>query len=97
MMKQAVIIEHIWCESDDRWVLIMYDKENVVIGLNYCQGNDYDYFLKEFKSSDKGLTEFYNLMLKDYRTERQFLSKLTFINKVCWTYHSATSLMEEYS
>tara|TARA_R110000851_G_scaffold31284_4_gene84735 strand:- start:2319 stop:2546 length:228 start_codon:yes stop_codon:yes gene_type:complete len=75
----------------------MYNKENEVIGLNYCQGNDYDYFIDNFKSSDKGLTEFYSLMLKDYKTERQFNSEITFINKVCWTYHLAFSLTEEYS
>jgi hypothetical protein len=48
-----------WCQGDDRHVLIV-KSNNVVVGLNYCQGDDYYYFVKNFNESDDDLTNFYN-------------------------------------
>ena len=87
---------HRWCEDDDRWLLIMYNSENDIIGLNYSQGDDYNSFKKYHTFLDEGLTEFFKLMALDYPIELQSVTMLSFINKVCWTYHSATALIEEY-
>ena len=48
-----------WCEDNDRHVLVIKSNE-VVIGLNYCQDDDYDYFVKNFSDVDDDLTNFYN-------------------------------------
>ena len=48
-----------WCESDDRHVLVI-KSEDAEVKLNYCQGDDYDYFVKNFSDVDEDLTKFYN-------------------------------------
>lgn len=51
--------EIVWCEKDDRHILIK--KENdVIVGLNYCQGDDLEYFVENFMDIDHELTDFYN-------------------------------------
>jgi hypothetical protein len=47
------------CSDDDRYVLVIKSND-VVVGLNYCQGDDYVYFVKNFSESDEDLTNFYN-------------------------------------
>ena len=95
-MDKLYKVIHQWCEDDDRWLLIMYNSTNDIIGLNYSQGDDYNSFKKYHTFLDEGLTEFFKLMALDYPVELQSVTMLSFINKVCWTYHSATALMEEY-
>ena len=51
-----------WCEDNDRYVLVIKSNE-VVIGLNYCQSDDYDYFVKNFSDVDEDLTKFYNSLI----------------------------------
>ena len=51
-----------WCEDNDRHVLVIKSNE-VVIGLNYCQSDDYDYFVKNFSDVDEDLTKFYNSLI----------------------------------
>ena len=48
-----------WCNDDDRHVLVVRD-ENGIVGLNYCQGDDLEYFEENFSNIDKGVTKFYN-------------------------------------
>jgi hypothetical protein len=87
-------IRHTWCESDDRWVYLRYDENMKITGINYCQGSDYVYFKNNYCGPDKGLTEFYHLMVKDYNIEYVSTTFIGFINKVCWTYHTATAIRD---
>jgi hypothetical protein len=48
-----------WCPGDDRYVLVV-KRNGYVVGLNFMQGDDLEYFESNFSSIDKGLTRFYN-------------------------------------
>ena len=93
--KKILKVEHVWHEPCDRWIYIEHYGD-ATIGLNYCQGNDYPYFKKEYCKVDEGLTEFYEVMCVDYNIEKMSNTKIQFMSKVMWTYHTATSLMDDY-
>jgi hypothetical protein len=48
-----------WCEEDDRYVLVVRNGSGI-IGLNYMQGDDLEYFESNFSHIDSALTKFYN-------------------------------------
>lgn len=54
--------------GSDRHILI-FKKDGAVTGLNFCQGNDINYFKSHFHNPDVTLTYFYNciesLLLKN--------------------------------
>ena len=88
-------VEHVWCESDDRWVYLEYNKQRKIIGMNFMQGNPYECFKKDWCKNDNGLMEFYNSMLYTFPIELASVSTLSFINKCMWTFHTAISQREE--
>jgi hypothetical protein len=91
-------VEHIWCNSNDRWVYIEYNDNDDIVGLNFMQGDEYHYFKKENCERDEALTKFYTEML--YTFPNMIVntnSELSFINKCMWAYHSAISLNQKYS
>ena len=92
--KEIIKVEHVWHESCDRWIYIEHYDDNT-IGLNYCQGEDYQYFKQEFCKVDEGLSEFYAVMCEDYNIEKVSNTRIQFISKVMWTYHTATILADE--
>lgn len=77
-------VEHIWSEKSDRWIYIEYCKDNNIIGLNYCQGGDYDYFKKYYCQNDSELHSLYNLFASEFPIEKKSISRLDFINKCLW-------------
>lgn len=52
--------EIFWCPGDDRHVLVIKDANGKVIGLNYCQGYDLEYFENHFNHSCIDLVKFYD-------------------------------------
>ena len=88
-------VEHVWCESDDRWVYLEYNKQRKIIGMNFMQGDPYECFKKYWCKNDNGLMEFYNSMLYTFPIELASVSTLSFINKCMWSYHTAISQREE--
>jgi len=98
MIQELDRVVHQWCFDNDRWMYIEYDRDGEVMGLNFMQGDDYEYFLKGgWCKSDPGLTEFYRQMLYTFPIELKSVSTLTFINKCMWAYHSAISCQNEYA
>ena len=99
MIKELVVdkVTHEWCEKDDRWVYIEYNSQRKIIGLNFVQDNDYEYFKKSWCKSDEGLTEFYNSMLYTFPIEKSSVNTLEFINKVMWSYHQACVSYEQFN
>ena len=71
-----------WCEDDDRYVLVIKSNDGVV-GLNYCQGDDYDYFVKNFSEADEDLTNFYN-SVTHYLSGAFGIER---INQAIWAHH----------
>jgi len=96
-MQELDRVVHEWCDDNDRWMYIEYDREGKVMGLNYMQGGEYEYFKEYASVSDKGLTEFYKQMLYTFPIEKSSVSLISFINSCMWSYHSAISLHDEYA
>ena len=93
--RKTTRVEHVRHEPCDRWIYIEY-YDDTTIGLNYCQGDDYPYFKKEYCKVDEGLTEFYEVMCVDYNIEKMSNTRIQFMSKVMWTYHTATVLSDEH-
>ncbi len=70
-----------WCNHDDRHVLIVRD-ENGIVGLNYCQGDDLEYFEENFKDIDEDLTRFY-ISLDHYLNGATEIDR---INQAIWAH-----------
>ena len=70
------------CSDDDRYVLVIKSND-VVVGLNYCQGDDYVYFVKNFSDSDDDLTRFYN-SVQMYLNGHTEIDR---INQAIWAHH----------
>jgi len=88
-------VEHVWCEDNDRWVYLEYNKIRKIVGMNFMQGDFYEGFKRDWCKSDVGLTEFYESMLYTFPIERASVSTLSFINKCMWSFHTAISQREE--
>ena len=71
-----------WCGDDDRYVLVI-KSNNVVVGLNYCQGDDYHCFVENFSESDEDLTKFYNSLI-GYLNGKNEMER---INQAIWARH----------
>ena len=70
-----------WCPNYDRHILVIKEKDEVV-GLNYCQGDDIEYFNENYTNIDYELTDFYNAL-------DEFLSgvdEIERINQAMWAY-----------
>jgi len=73
--------ELVWCESDDRFIYIERTKSEIT-GLNFMQGDDFEYFKKEWCVSDPKLTKFYHAI-------HRYLSgstEMDRINQSFWAY-----------
>ena len=91
-MKYKVVEskEIVWCEYDDRYVLII--KSNYeIIGLNFMQGDELEMFKEDFTYVDEKLTDFYNAVSPYLGGE----SELDRINQVIWAFHNYTVLRDE--
>ena len=70
-----------WCPGDDRYVLIVRSN-NQVVGLNYMQGDDLEYFEANFSNIDKGVTKFYNSI----EGALNGTTEIDRINQAIWAY-----------
>lgn len=89
-------IRHVRCDQNDRWIYLEFNENHEIIGINYCQCNNYEYFKRKFAYKSEELTEFYKTMVVDYNREFSKISLLEFVNKVCWTYYVFGDLRENY-
>lgn len=89
-------VEHVWSDSEDRWIYIEYNEHYKIIGLNFMQGSAYDHFKAKWCHNDRGLTEFYEAMVDTFAIEEASSDTIEFINKVMWAYHTAVSYKDQY-
>jgi hypothetical protein len=70
-----------WCQEDDRYVRV-FQLGDVISGINFMQGNDYELFNDEYQGIDEDLTKFFhatkNHLSGDTRIER--------INQAIWAW-----------
>ncbi len=60
-MKNLIVQskEIVWCPNHDRHILIMKES-GLIVGLNYCQGDDLEHFVDQYDEIDHDLTDFFN-------------------------------------
>ena len=89
-----VRVEHRYSPEDDRWVYMGFNMFGDLRGLNYCQGDDYDYFKECWAFNDSILMEYYN---DTYGTLRDVLTQMPqfkLINLILWLSWDARNYME---
>ena len=84
--------EIVWCDSDDRYILIEKEDENVV-GLSYMQGDELDVFKEHYSNIDTKLTDFYNAVCPYLVHEGT--SEVDRINAAIWAFHEYSVLRED--
>ena len=94
--SKVIKVEHIWCDSNDRWIYLEYNEQNKICGMNFMQGDYYKGFREDWCYNDLGLTEFYETMLYTFPIEEVSVDRITFINKVMWAYCSADQIRAKY-
>lgn len=90
-------VVHEWCEKDDRWVYIEYNNQRKIIGLNFMQGDEYEYFKATWAHNNEGLMDFYNSMVYTFPIEKASVNTLEFISKVMWAFHEAGVIYDEFN
>ena len=93
---KTIKIENIWSADNDRWIYLEYNEQNKICGMNFMQGDEYAVFKAEYMENDRGLFEFYKEMLYTFPIEEVSVDRITFINKVMWTYVSADQIRAKY-
>ena len=89
-------VEHIWYPESDRWIYIERYASGY-LGLNCMQGDEYDYFKKNWCEMDRGMSEFYSTMKNDLIKLRVEMSELEFIDKVMWIYFESKTNYVRYN
>ena len=93
---RTIKIEHIWCESDDRWISLEYNEQNKICGMSFMQGDEYEVFIHNYAGNDRGLMEFYETMLYTFPIDKTSVDTIAFINKVMWAYCSADQIRAKH-
>ena len=88
-------VEHIWYAESDRWIYIERYASGY-LGLNCMQGDEYEYFKKNWCEIDRGMSEFYGCMKTELIKLRVGMSELEFIDKVMWIYLESRMNVERY-
>jgi len=73
--------EIVWCDQDDRYIMVIKE-DNEIIGLNFMQGDEFEFFTKHFDNIDHDLTGFYNSVKYCLSGE----SELDRINQAIWAH-----------
>jgi len=73
--------EIVWCNDEDRYVLIIKEN-NEVIGLNYMQGDELDLLKEQYDYIDYELTDFYNAV----KDRLSGYCELDRINQAIWAH-----------
>ena len=82
--------EIVWCENDDRYVLIVRENGEI-IGLNFMQGDELELFKEAYSMIDPDLTDFYNA-IEPYLDERN--DEIGKINAAIWAYFEYRNLRD---
>jgi hypothetical protein len=83
--------EIVWCESDDRFILII-KKDDEIIGLNFMQGDELELFKEQYSNIDYDLTDYYNAVEPYLDTRNDEIGK---INAAIWAYFAYRNLRDE--
>lgn len=79
----------IFCPGDDRIVLVVKEA-NEIVGLNYMQGDDLDYFKASFNHVNQDLTDFF-LTIEPYLIHDDQIDR---INAAIWAHFEYRNLRD---
>jgi hypothetical protein len=81
-MNKLVSSESVyWCEGDDRYVRV-FQLGDVISGINFMQGDDYELFNDEYQGIDEDLTNFFHAT-KNYLSGETRIER---INQAIWAW-----------
>ena len=83
--------EIVWCDSDDRYILIIKE-EDAIIGINWMQGDELDMFKERYNKVDEDFTDYYNAVEPYLDTRNDEVGK---INAAIWAYFEYRNLRDE--
>lgn len=94
-------IVHQWCDDNDRWIYIEYNRDGKVMGLNFMQGDEYEIFKQAYCKNNEYLFRFYKVMLTNFILDPEVLIEfksfnIEFINKCMWAFHQCSSTIPTY-
>ena len=90
-----VKVLHQFSKEDDRWVYMAFNKNGDLRGLNYCQGDDYKYFMEHCACSDPVLLQFYNDAYGTLRSYlRESIGEFEFITTMLWLSRDARNFAD---
>ena len=89
--------EIVWCENDDRYVLIIRSNDEI-IGLNFMQGDELELFKEQYSEIDTDLTNFYKA-IAPYLTyegtnEYEGTEEIDRINMAIWAHFEYRNLRD---
>ena len=73
--------EIVWCNGDDRYILIMRENDEIV-GLNFMQGDEFEVFVEAYDEIDHDLTNFFKA-IEPYLVHENQLDR---INAAMWAW-----------
>ena len=76
-----VNIQHVRIESSDRWIYIK-EIDGEIVGLNFCQGDDYKYFKQGYLMNDNDILNTYNTLKNNFKLDDTIKN----INAAIWSH-----------
>lgn len=83
--------EIVWCENDDRYVLIIRSNDEI-IGLNFMQGDELELFKEQYSDIDTDLTNFYKAIAPYLNYDG--IDEITRINMAIWAHFEYRNLRD---
>ena len=99
-MQELDRVVHQWCDDNDRWMYIEYDRDGKVMGLNFMQGDEYELFKEEYCIEDRALSTFFDEMKNDELPFDLQLEKdgdVEYIDKIIWIFYKAKASILNFS
>jgi hypothetical protein len=90
--KVAESREIVWCDGDDRYILIIKE-EDAIVGLNFMQGDELDLFKRDFSDIDYDLTDFYNAV--EPYLDHNDTTEVDRVNAAIWSFHEYSVLRDD--
>ena len=84
--------EIVWCDSDDRYILIIKE-EDAIIGINWMQGDDLENFKERYNKVDEDFTDYFNAV-EPYLVH-EGTTEVDRINAAIWAYFEYRNLRDE--
>ena len=84
--------EIVWCDGDDRYILIVKE-DDAIVGLNFMQGDELELFKEQYCDIDYDLTDYFNAV-EPYLVH-DGTSEVGRINAAIWSYFEYRNLRDE--